>query len=96
MASSDATAIHPNEREESACVAALGVAVRGARRRAALTQAQLAERAGVRRELIGQIERGMANPTLAVILRLARGLGVSASQLARAAEDSRRRAAKFI
>jgi transcriptional regulator with XRE-family HTH domain len=74
------------------CAAFLGQAVRGARWRARLTQAELAERAGVRRELVGQLERGDANPTFAVFVKIARALGVPASQLVRAAEDASRRA----
>jgi transcriptional regulator with XRE-family HTH domain len=43
-----------------------------------LTQEQLGERAGVSGKLIGQIERGLGNPTLEVIAGLATGLEVEA------------------
>jgi len=41
----------------------------------------LAKASGVSRSMISQIERGEANPTLAVTLRMARGFGLSLSEL---------------
>ncbi len=44
----------------------------------------LARASGVSRSMISQIERGKANPTLAVTLRMAQGLGLSLSELVEA------------
>lgn len=41
-----------------------------------LTQAQLAERAGVKREYIARLESGDANPTVKSLWRIAEGLGL--------------------
>jgi putative transcriptional regulator len=51
------------------------------RARARLSQAALAEAAGVTRQTISEIERGVANPTLDVIERIANALGVGADRL---------------
>lgn len=47
-----------------------------ARNRAGMTQSQLAVAAGLDRGSISRIERGILNPTLATIKRLADGLGM--------------------
>ncbi len=44
----------------------------------------LARASGVSRSMISQIERGEANPTLAVTLRMAQGFGLSLSELVEA------------
>lgn len=54
----------------------LGVAVKGLRREADLTQKQLAERTGLHDTYISHIERGATNPTWAALSRLSKGLGV--------------------
>ncbi len=46
-----------------------------------LTQAQLAEAAGVRQPRIAEIERGDANPRLDTLAKLARALGVPVAAL---------------
>lgn len=61
--------------------AALGAAVRAARTRLGLSVQALAQRAGVSLGLVSQLERGMGNPSLQSIQRLAQALGVSASRL---------------
>jgi len=53
-----------------------GRRVRALRRKQDLTQQQLGERAGVNYKYVGSIERGNENPSLKVIERLAKGLGV--------------------
>jgi transcriptional regulator with XRE-family HTH domain len=57
--------------------------VREARRRAGLSQAQLAARAGVPQSTVGRIESGARTPSTALVERLVRsaGLEVSASLL---------------
>ena len=57
-----------------ATVKELGDAVRAARRRHHMTQQALAERAGVSRYWLGDLERGQANPSWDVVARLATAL----------------------
>lgn len=67
---------------------AFGAAVRATRLEHAdkLPQDRLAERAGVDRSFVGQVERGERNVNLANIARLAFGLEVTPSDLLRRAE----------
>lgn len=60
---------------------ALSQLVREARRRAGLTQAELARRAGVPKSTVGRIESGARIPSVDMVERLVRaaGLDVSAS-----------------
>lgn len=51
------------------------------REAAGLTQAELANRAGMKQPRIADIERDASNPTLETISRIALALGVSADQL---------------
>jgi len=51
------------------------------RKAAKLTQEQLAAKAELHPTEISRLERGVRNPRLATIARLARGLGVGAEQL---------------
>jgi transcriptional regulator with XRE-family HTH domain len=60
---------------------AFGDNVRLYRRRASLTQERLAEGANLDRSYLVGIERGLRNPSLDVILRLARALGVAPADL---------------
>ena len=56
----------------------VGVAVRQARMRAGMTQAELAERTGLKQSQISALESGRANPTLETLACIAKGLGVEA------------------
>ena len=58
-----------------------GAWVRELRQRKKLTQTDVAQRAGISLTYVSEIERGVRNPTLAVIVRLARALDASPSQL---------------
>ena len=51
------------------------------RRRAGLSQEQLAFRAGVTRNYVGGLERGEKSPTLRTVDKLAEALGVSPDEL---------------
>jgi transcriptional regulator with XRE-family HTH domain len=54
--------------------------VRALRTAQGLTQEQLAERAGMNELQVGHIERGSNDPKLTTVLKLARGLGITASR----------------
>lgn len=60
---------------------ALGRRLHRLRRAAALTQEQVAEAAELHWTYVAQVERGERNLTYRSILKLARGLGVPATQL---------------
>ena len=51
--------------------------LRAARNKAGISQEELAERAGLHRTYVSQLERGLKNPSLEVIIALARGLRVT-------------------
>jgi transcriptional regulator with XRE-family HTH domain len=59
----------------------LGAALREARQRLALSQQALADRAGVSRNFVAQIERGESVPTVVTLGRLAAALGVTVAGL---------------
>ena len=60
---------------------ALGQTIRRLRREADLTQEELAARAGISANYVGEIERGECNPSVLVMFALARGLDVPATRL---------------
>ncbi|MBP7655149.1 MULTISPECIES: helix-turn-helix domain-containing protein [Pseudomonadota] len=66
------------EREPAA---AFGSAVRAARLQMGMAQEQLAAQAMIERSHMGKIERGEHMPTLALILKIARALEMSAADL---------------
>ena len=53
-----------------------------------MTQEELARRAGVSRQTIVAIERGMYNPSVGLALRLARVFGVTVEQVFRLGGDA--------
>ncbi|MER2555759.1 MAG: helix-turn-helix transcriptional regulator [Thauera sp.] len=65
---------------------AFGAAVREARTAQGVAQETLAHRAGIERSHMGKIERGEHMPTLALIIRIARALGCSATELMKETE----------
>jgi DNA-binding XRE family transcriptional regulator len=71
---------------DGVAAAAFGAAVRERRVAAALSQEALASRADIERAHMGKIERGQHMPTLAAILRIARALGCTGSELVAMAE----------
>ena len=66
----------------------LGAAVAAHRRARKLTQERLAELVGVSTEWISQVERGVGQPSLEMLARIAEPLGVRASELVAATEDA--------
>lgn len=71
----------PSSDDDSEIVAALGTAIREHRTAAGLSQAKLAERAGISRVYLSVVEAGQKCPTVVVLVHLARGLGIDAAQL---------------
>lgn len=65
---------------------AFGQAVRAARTDQGIAQEQLASLAGIERSHMGKIERGEHMPTLALILKISTGLGMTAAKLMEATE----------
>jgi DNA-binding XRE family transcriptional regulator len=70
--------------EESA--KAFGVVVRGFRKQVGLSQEALAHMADIERTHFSSIERGTNQPSLWLILKIARALGVSSADLLAATE----------
>ncbi len=56
---------------------AFGIKLRAARRRAGLSQAELARRAGLNAFSIAKLEQGTREPTWATVQALVKALGVS-------------------
>ncbi|THF64906.1 helix-turn-helix transcriptional regulator [Pseudothauera nasutitermitis] len=69
---------------------AFGQAVRDARMERSMAQEQLASQAAIERSHMGKIERGEHMPTLALILRIAAALEMSAANLIEATEKKLR------
>lgn len=69
-----------------------GAALRRVRLAAGLSQEQLGLESGVQRNFISLIETGQNQPTISTIVKLARALGMKASELVAEAErESRQR-----
>ena len=66
----------------------LGAAVQAARHEAGLTQAELAERAGVSRSYLAQLERGRSSRLLDLLLDLLRLLDLELVVRPRAGRDA--------
>ncbi|MCD8067877.1 MAG: helix-turn-helix domain-containing protein [Lachnospiraceae bacterium] len=63
-------------RDRTSVMLQLAANLSEARERAGLTQKQLAERTGIYQADISKIERGLGNPSVAPLRRLAEGLGM--------------------
>jgi transcriptional regulator with XRE-family HTH domain len=66
--------------------AALGRAVQAIRAEKGISQVQLSENTGLMQSWISNVEHGRRNPSWNNVIRLAQGLGVSASELVARAE----------
>lgn len=66
---------------------ALDVIVRKARKAGGLTLEQLAEKSGVSKSMLSQIERGTVSPTFSVLWNLTQSLGIDLSALDQSASD---------
>lgn len=69
---------------------ALGRAIRAIRKKAGLSQFDAAQKSGINRTYLGQIENGNRNPTYATLIWIARTIDVSVSELVRTAEEMAR------
>jgi len=78
---------------EPAPALAFGEAVRAARTERGVAQETLAHLAGVERSHMGKIERGEHMPTVAIVFRISRALGISSAVLMLDAEARLARAA---
>lgn len=68
-------------------VLAFGTAVRELRVQLGLSQEALGFKCGLDRTYVSGIERGVRNPTVRIIYRLAQGLETTGSELLRKAEE---------
>lgn len=68
---------------------ALGEAIQELRIEAQLTHEELADRLDMSFQRISELERGIANPTFATLLRLTQGLNVDLDELVRRIEKRR-------
>jgi DNA-binding XRE family transcriptional regulator len=68
-----------------------GRRVRWRREELGFSQEKLALKAGINRTYIGSLETGMRNPSLDLVARLARALGVDAGELVTGLEKKRGR-----
>jgi putative transcriptional regulator len=59
----------------------MGMRIRAARAVKGLSQAELAKRARVTREYVNKLEAGRYDPTVGVLTRLAKALGVPVTEL---------------
>ena len=73
--------------EKDPDLVALGQTVRRLRREAKLTQEELAARAGLSANYVGEIERGETNAGAKALFQIARGLGVEPAKLLEAVHD---------
>ena len=68
---------------ELAMLRSLGKRIRELRRERGYSQEKLAELADVHENHVRRIERGEANPSFLVLIRIARAVGISVSDLLR-------------
>lgn len=68
---------------------ALGEAIQELRAKEGLTHEELSDRLGMPFQRISELERGIANPTFATLIRITKGLGVELSDLASLMEKIR-------
>ena len=65
----------------------LGRVITALRQSARLSQEELADRAGIHRTYVSQLERGLKSPTVVMLLRLARALDAAPSKIIRQVES---------
>jgi transcriptional regulator with XRE-family HTH domain len=75
---------------EDAILVEVGSRLKRLRSQAGLTLEQMAAQSGVSRAMLSKVERGEKSPTLAIVVRIAKGLNVSMSTLMGAEPDPAR------
>lgn len=78
--------MNPHTDKTSQAQPALGKAIRELRHKRDTTLEVLAGKAGITPNMLSLIERGEGNPTWATVNGVAKALGVSVAELAKAAE----------
>ena len=66
----------------------LGGVIRGNRQRVAITQATLADRAGVTRRFIQELENGRSDVSLQTLIRLATAMDMTLTEICRQIEQA--------
>lgn len=84
---------HTSDPELDAQIRLFGENMRTARRRAGLSQAELARAARLDRAAVGFLERAERSPELSTLLRVARALGLEAGELLRGVGSAGRQSA---
>ena len=69
------------EENKEAVLTALGQLVRSQRQQSDISQEELAARSGLDRTYISGVERGVRNPSITALLKIASGLQISVSKL---------------
>lgn len=72
---------HARAAEEARITRRFSENARRARETRSLTQGQVGYRSGLKPAEISRLERGMRNPRLVTVIRLARGIGVDPAEL---------------
>jgi transcriptional regulator with XRE-family HTH domain len=67
---------------------ALGNVISTLRTQAEMSQEELAERAGIHRTYVSQLERGLKTPTVTMLARLAKALNTTASRIMKIVEET--------
>jgi transcriptional regulator with XRE-family HTH domain len=73
--------------------AVVGQRIRKLRRARGFTQQELGEYAGLNYKFLGEIERGIQNPTIQTLYKIANALGTELYEVVRVEEDSKDRQA---
>ncbi len=71
----------PTSPETLAVQRRLGLAIKSVRREREITQEELSRRTGLHPTYVSDVERGARNPSFAVLVRIADGLGITLAQL---------------
>ena len=71
--------------------ASLGLRIRSLRQKKGVTQQELGELAGLNYKFLGEIERGLQNPTIQTIYKIAKALGTDLCEVVRIDEEKRDR-----
>ena len=77
----------PDELRHAICVQVIGL-LREERERRGLSKYVIAKRSGLSQPMIGYVERGLRNPTLETVLRMADALDLDFAELVKRAQAS--------